>query len=159
VGTEEAGRFSGTPDSTMTGMELTPQGDSWRLPVAEQQITRFCVDNEAVRVLCRNMIEISISEPFTLVTNDGRRYTLDPGGDAMDLAPALQIVRLVIREGAAFNDGRLELDLSDGSRIKVPPSRDFEAWTLTGPGGPDGLKVVSIPGGDLAIWSDRKRQG
>jgi hypothetical protein len=141
---------------TMTGMELTPQGDSWLLPVAGEQITRFCVDNEAVRVLCRNMIEISIGEPFTLVTNDGRRYTLDPGGDAMDLAPLLQIVRLVIREGVAFNDGRLELDLSDGSCIKVPPGRDFEAWTLAGPGGPDGLKVVSIPGGDLVIWSDHR---
>jgi hypothetical protein len=42
----------------MTGMELTPQGDSWRLPVAGEQIRRFCVDNEAVRVLCRNMVEI-----------------------------------------------------------------------------------------------------
>src|SRR4030088_3437043 len=95
VGTEGAGRFSGTPDNTMTGMELTPQGDSWRLPVAGQQITRFCVDNEEVRVLCRNMIEISIGEPFTLVTNDGHRYTLDPGDDAMDLAPVLRIARQV----------------------------------------------------------------
>ena len=140
----------------MTGMELTPQSDSWLLPLAGQQITRCCVDNEAVRVLCRNMIEISIGEPFTLVTTDGHRRTLDPGGDAMDLAPVLQIMRQVIREGTAFTDGRLELDFSDGSCIKVPPGRDFEAWTLAGPGGPDGLKVVSIPGGDLAIWSDQR---
>jgi hypothetical protein len=140
----------------MTGMELTPQGDSWLLPVAGQQVTRCCVDNEAVRMLCLNMIEISIGEPFTLVTPDGRRRTLDPSGDAIDLAPILQIVRQVIREGTAFNDGRLELDFSDGSYIKVPAGEDFEAWTLAGPGGADGLKVVSIPGGDLAIWSDHR---
>jgi hypothetical protein len=140
----------------MTGMELTPQGDSWLLPVAGQQITRFCVDNEAVRVLCLNMIEISIGEPFTLITPDGRQRTLDPGGPAMDLAPVLQIVRQEIREGIAFKDGRLQLGFSDGSCIKVPPGADFEAWTLAGPGGADALKIVSTPGGDLTIWSDHR---
>ncbi len=140
----------------MTTMELTPQDDSWLLPVAGQRITRCCIDGEAVRILCLNMIEISIGEPFTLQTPDDRKHVLDPGGDAMHLAPVLRILRQVVLDGTAFKDGRLELTFADGSRIKVPAGMDFEAWTLAGPGGPDGLKVVSAPGGDLAIWSDRR---
>jgi hypothetical protein len=140
----------------MTSMELIPRDGGWVLPVAGQRVTRVCIDNEAVRLLCHNMLEISIAEPFVLLTPDSRRYVLDPAGAAMSLAPFLGVMRQVVRAGTAFKDGRLELGFGDGSRINVPPGSHFEAWTLAGPGGPDGLKVVSVPGGDLAIWADRR---
>ncbi len=33
--------------------------------------------------------------------------------------------------------------------VKVPVGQDYEPWELVGPGG---VRVVSLPGGDLAVW-------
>jgi len=142
----------------MTAIDLTPCSDGWELPVTGQSITRLCIDNQELRLLCENSIEIKIGEPFTLLTSDQQSHLLDPGGDAMSLAPALRIMRQVLQEGTAFHDGRLELTFRDASRISVPVGNEFEAWGLTGPGGIDGLKIVSLPGGELAIWTDRREE-
>ncbi|MGH3401065.1 MAG: DUF6188 family protein [Streptosporangiaceae bacterium] len=140
----------------MTAMKLLPQEGSWLLPVAGQLITRCCVDNEAVRLLCLNAVEVSVSQPFSLHIPEGRSYLLNSGGPAPALAPVLRVMRQEVRKGTAYHDGRLDIEFKDGSRINVPSSKDFEAWEATGPGGVDGLKIVSIPGGDLAIWPDRR---
>jgi len=48
-----------------------------------------------------------------------------------------------------YNDqGDLELALS-GARLRVAGSPDFEAWSLVGP---EKERVISMPGGSLAIW-------
>jgi hypothetical protein len=140
----------------VTALELTRRGDGWILPVAGQLVTRVCLDNEAIRVLCRNMIEISIGEPFILTGRDGVRHLLDPAADGPGLAPVLRIMRQVISAGTAFDDGRLEISFDGGDSIRVPYGPDFEAWTIAGPGGPAGLKMVSVPGGELAIWDDSR---
>jgi hypothetical protein len=139
-------------------LDLIPRDEGWLLPVEGQQVTRCCIDSQGVLILCENLIKIAISEPFTLVTSSGSRYMLDPasGTDPGSLAPILQVMRQIIRTGTAFNDGRLELSFRDGSWIGVPDGKDVEAWTLAGPGGIDGLRIASIPGGELAIWSDRR---
>ena len=139
-------------------LDLVPRDEGWLLPVEGQPVTRCCIDRQEVRILCENLVEIAISEPFTLVTVGGHRFVLDPASsaDPGSLAPILQIMRQVIRTGTAFHDGRLELSFHDGSRIEVPSGKDFEAWTLAGPGGIDGLKIVFVPGGELAIWPDRR---
>jgi len=49
----------------------------------------------------------------------------------------------------AYKDGRLKLELSGGNRLHIFAGQEFEPWTLVGP---DGLRVVSVPGGELAIW-------
>jgi Family of unknown function (DUF6188) len=139
-------------------LDLIPRDEGWLLPVEGQRVTRCCIDSQGVLVLCENLIEIAISEPFTLVTSSGSRYVLDPAPSTgpASLAPILQVMWQIIGTGTAFNDGRLELGFRNGSWIGVPAGKDFEAWTLAGPGGIDGLKIVSIPGGELAIWSDRR---
>jgi hypothetical protein len=141
----------------MTIMNLSPRDDGWELPVSGQRITRLCFDNEDLGLLCENMIEIKISEPFILLDPDQQSHLLDPGPRGASLAPALRIMRQVLQEGIAFYDGRLELRFRDASRINVPAGTDFEAWHLNGPGGVEGLKIVSIPGGELAIWPDGRK--
>lgn len=37
-----------------------------------------------------------------------------------------------------------------GTTLHCPESPEFEAWSLSGP---SGVLVVSMPGGDLAVWS------
>jgi Family of unknown function (DUF6188) len=65
------------------------------------------------------------------------------------VAPVLAIARLSVQEGFAYDDGHLKITFSDGSTVGVPGTQDYEPWELTGP---NGLKVASVPGGELSIW-------
>ncbi|WP_352231348.1 MULTISPECIES: DUF6188 family protein [Paenarthrobacter] len=45
--------------------------------------------------------------------------------------------------------------MQDGCRLCVVPEPEsaYESWNLKGP---DGLRIVSVPGGELAVWDSRK---
>ena len=130
--------------------------DSWNLPVASQQVTRCCIDYSAVSLLLSNGVSVYIEGRFVYAGPGGAGSTLDPDGEASALAPVVRLRRLLVADAKAYKDGSLEMQFEDGSRIFVPADQQYEAWTLSGPGGPDGLKVVSMPGGELAIWTDRR---
>jgi hypothetical protein len=137
----------------MTDLTLTEQSDRWLLPVAAQQVTRCCADYAAVLLLIQNGIEFAIEADFSLTLPTGQRHVLKPGDDdGLALAPILSVRRRNVAQGVAFKNGRLVLDIDDGSRIEVPAAHRYESWNLTGPGG---LLVVSTPGGDLSIWTAR----
>ncbi|BBH66685.1 hypothetical protein ACTI_33700 [Actinoplanes sp. OR16] len=88
--------------------------------------------------------EIRIETAFTLFES-GRGREITPGeeGDA-------ELVGRVVESAAGDDRGGLRIDFGGGVRLIVPADDDFEAWTLAGP---DGLKVVSTPGGELSVWS------
>jgi Family of unknown function (DUF6188) len=90
-----------------------------------------------------------IEQPFVYTSARGVEHLIIPEGNPVQVAPVFAIARLSVREGLAYTDGRLELTFSDGSTIGVPGTQDCEPWELSGP---DGLKVVSVPGGELSIW-------
>jgi hypothetical protein len=90
-----------------------------------------------------------IEEPFVFVDVAGREHALVPEGDPAGLAVALVVARTRLSIARAFDDGRLELHFCDGSEILVSSSERFEPWVMTGP---DGLMLVSVPGGELAVW-------
>ena len=46
------------------------------------------------------------------------------------------------------DEGALSMTV-DGASVRCGAAPDFEAWNYTGPGG---SRVVSMPGGGLAIW-------
>lgn len=96
-----------------------------------------------------DVFEASINQPFVIVAADGVETRLDPENDVTGLGPVLSCVRTAITRATAFDDGRLEILFADGSVIRVPVSPDYEAWDFSGPAG---LLVVSLPGGELAIW-------
>ncbi|MCU7726491.1 DUF6188 family protein [Actinoplanes sp. KI2] len=89
--------------------------------------------------------EARIETPFSL-----RR----PGGD-LEVTPGEtelpDLIGRVVTIAQADDDGGLRIDFEDGSRLLVSADPDYEAWTVAGP---DGFKVVSEPGGGLAVWSD-----
>ena len=94
------------------------------------------------------VFEICIEQSFTVA--DGREeWTLDPDGDPVQIAPALQVLRRTMRQAVAFKTGSLELVFDDGLMLRVGEDEDYEAWNLVGP---DALRFVSTPGGGLAIW-------
>lgn len=65
-----------------------------------------------------------------------------------------QVLRLfekTISSAMATKDGRLDLRFTDGWWVQVASDPYYEPWHVQwGPGG-DGLELVSVPGGELAI--------
>ena len=93
---------------------------------------------------------ITVESDFTYRSADGTEHAVSPDDDPASCGPALVTSRLVARRGTAFEDGRLELEFDDGSIILAPGGEGYESWNIAKE---NGLKVVSIPGGELAVWS------
>ena len=63
----------------------------------------------------------------------------------------LALIRNMGRSGRASPDGSRELTFADGRCLRVPARDDqYEAWNMTGP---RGLRIVSMGGGELVVWS------
>ena len=133
---------------SVTGIDVNESTDRWVLPIGDQPVVACCVDY-AMTLRFGNDVELRIEQPFVYRTAEGVEHLIVPEGDPVRLAPALAVCRQVVRQGFAFKDGHLELDFADHSGLSVPATEDLEPWELVGP---DGLRVVSVPGGDLAIW-------
>lgn len=125
-----------------------PGEGRWLLPLTGEQVIWCCVDY-AVSFGTKNQVSVRIEQPFVFTGADGVEHLIVPEGDPVQVGPVLAIARLAVCEGFGYADGHLELTFSDGSRIGVPGTQDYEPWQLTGPGG---LKLVSIPGEKLAVW-------
>jgi hypothetical protein len=129
-------------------LEHQPSMGRWRLPFANERVTWCCVDY-AFSFSTQSQILVRIEQPFVYTSADGVEQLIVPEEDPVRLAPALAIARLSARDGFAYEDGHLEVTFSNSSTIGVPGTQDYEPWELTGP---NGLKVVSVPGGELSIW-------
>ena len=93
-------------------------------------------------------LEVRIEQRFELALPSGT-VRFDPAGDPTMIGPALAVLHAAVNEVIAFENGRLVVSFADGRELCVPPNEDYEPWTLVGP---DGLRIVSMPGGELAIW-------
>lgn len=129
-------------------LQHQPDMNRWLLPLAGEPVTWCCVDY-AVSFGTRNRVSVRIEQPFVYTRVDGVEHLIVPEADPVLIAPVLAIARLSVHESFGYADGHLELTFSDGSTIGVPGTQDYEPWELTGP---NGLKLVSVPGEKLAIW-------
>jgi hypothetical protein len=93
--------------------------------------------------------EVRIEQPFVFASAGGAEVLLDPENDPAGLGPVLACTRTAVAEAMAFDDGSLEMSFVDGSSMRVPGSSEYEAWGMVGPAG---LRMVSSPGYELAIW-------
>jgi hypothetical protein len=66
------------------------------------------------------------------------------------ITQVLRVLGTNVKSARAFDDGHLELHFEGGSKFLVPASQEFESWTCNGP---RDVHVVSLPGGNLAVWS------
>jgi len=132
-----------------TGLVPAPSGADaltacgWLLPFADERVICCCVDY-AVSFGTQGQISVRIEQPFVYKNANGVEHLIIPEEDPVRITPVLAIARLSVRDGFAYDDGHLGLAFSDGSTIGVPGTQDYEPWELTGP---NGLKVVSVPGG------------
>lgn len=131
---------------------LVESGDSWLLPLDGFQVSRCCLDFGFVINIDVDgeFFEIRIGATLQLKPGEaGEVLWTDPESDPAGTAPAFRLVHETVTRAVAHKDGALEMWFSDGSRLWVDPDPDYEAWTAVGPGG---LRLVSMPGGELAIW-------
>lgn len=137
----------------MSAVELIATKDGWVVPLDGCTVAQCRVDYSFTFVIdgARGSFEIRIEQSFELVgeVEGDRPVSLNVEDEPTALAPALALLRAAVHEALAFEDGRLELRFDNG-RVRVPASEEFEAWTLVGP---DGLRLVSMPEGALAVWS------
>lgn len=131
----------------MSTLRRRVDNDGWELPVADAGV-RVQVDY-ALTLLTTDGFAFRIERPLILTDSHGREHRLVPDGDPRRLAPALALARTTLISANAFDDGRLELSFDDASKIQVSCGEDFEPWEAYGP---EGLKLVAVPGGELSVW-------
>lgn len=126
--------------------------DRWILPIAGRAVRRCCLDHafgiELRATDCADAT-IRIGGEFAFRESDGRGWRLRPEDDASLLGPALRMFGLTVDHAEAYKDGTLEVAFADGSDLRVAPDPAVEAWEFAGE---RGVRIVSLPGGDLAVW-------
>jgi hypothetical protein len=94
--------------------------------------------------------EVRIETDFSIYTPDGALH-VSLGTDSVDQTTFQSLLRQEVTSSVAEDTGTLVLAFSDGTSVRVEPDDVYEAWTIAGPGG---KKIVCMPGGELAVWSD-----
>lgn len=124
--------------------------DEIGLPLVGSEVVRCCVDTAFSMDLRgdRGYAEIRIEGAFRLET-DGWSGDLSFSIERPLFGPALGLFGKTVASATAAPDGGLHLQFSNGASIRVAPSEQYEAWTITAAGG---YRVVSLPGGGLATW-------
>lgn len=132
-------------------MELKEYEDRWSVSCTEASVARVAIDWAVTLTILVGYsgFEVRIEEDFSLVAPEGQHFALVPEGNPFSLAPVLGLVRHDVARIDAFKDGRLEIGLTDSSLVSVPAGDDFEPWGIVGQ---NGMRIVSTPGGELAIW-------
>ena len=135
----------------MSDFQLVEEHDYWLLPLKGRSVTQCCIDYAFTIYLVERdaTFSLRIEQLFVLHQANADAVTLHPGENAVALAPSLAMFGLTVERGVAYKDGRLEVCFTDGSSIRVDACHDFEPWEYAGPAG---SRVVSMPGGNLAIW-------
>lgn len=134
----------------MSNKVVEDQPVIWSWPVtSEPDMVVRCMVDYAFSIQTQGGFVIRIENVFIYTTAAGHVHGLDPAEDASLLGPALPIARSSVTAGFANNLGALHLDFADGSVLDISADEHYEAWTLNGP---DGLLLVSTPGGGLTTW-------
>ncbi|MFI5729649.1 DUF6188 family protein [Kribbella sp. NPDC051587] len=129
----------------MTEGRLVERGDRWELPMGGRVVEQCLVDH-AFSLRCDEAHLIRIEGPMTYWDSNGWPHQVDPDSEPVGMGVLLQLLRRTVVSAEAA--GGLQIEFDDQSRLQVEPD-DYEAWSYAGP---DGMRVVSLPGGDLAIW-------
>ncbi|MEZ0095741.1 DUF6188 family protein [Streptacidiphilus sp. EB129] len=114
-------------------------------------LTRISFDY-ALTLLVDPDTQFRLQANVKLSDTDGTSVTFHPGGADV---PADRLVRLLHKDIAkawSSDDGVLTIQFACGAKLMATPDPDYEAWEIVAD---DGLRVICMPGGELAIWDPR----
>lgn len=132
-------------------MEIVESAQHWDVPASNSEVTRVTFD-WAVSLLIASgeaTFEVRIEDEIRLEYADDAGFTIDPEGEPRQLAPALSLLRQPVDHVHALKSGELRIGLENGTTLHVGASDEFEPWEISGP---HGMRIVSTPGGSLAVW-------
>lgn len=96
---------------------------------------------------------VKVDVGYCVANYNGKDIKIDPE-DMDSKKNLLSFYKSVISSFSINQRGDLEIQFNGGSQKISNPSADkFEAWELNSL---DGIKVVCMPGGKLAIWDNLK---
>jgi hypothetical protein len=133
----------------MSKINIIKSQNNWGILIGGLEIRRLCLDFSLILELWEqdNVLTIRIESPFTLSGATGN-YNVDPQ-KVESIGPALQLLFKTASTLQILENGTLEMVLTDSSCVRVKSETDFEAWEVNSD---KGLKIVCMPGGDIAIW-------
>jgi len=129
---------------------LTELDDRWILPFRGLTVTQVVVDFEFGLVL-GGEARVSIAGTANLgwAARGVKPDTVELHPERQHVAAAQALFSTTVLSAVAFKSGMLRLVFDDGHLLSVAPDPAHEAWTANGP---DGLLLVCMPGGSLAVW-------
>lgn len=118
------------------------------IPLSGEMLDSQEVDY-TVRLYFSGDFFVRIESPFTLNLPDGRILLSPEEDESQAFSPLSDLVGHVVAESTIDDAGVFTVVFENGSSLVAKPDKAYEAWTLNGP---NGLLVVCMPGGELAVW-------
>ncbi len=129
----------------MERVELVEGSDRWELRGLVHEVWQLRVDH-AIWLVLNTEIIITI-EGVSTITRGSSTVAVEQG--PAGLVAVLERLWTKVSSVTAFKDGRLEIVFGDDAKLDVPADDNYEPWGLVGD---DGMRIVSVPGGGLAVW-------
>ena len=137
-----------------TNRHLRPGIAGWELPVDGTSVTQVRVDFAVTLIFTvdRFSCSVRVTNDFDLATGESvRRFATDK---PTDLGPMMALLGSEVRFALAHSTGALTIEFADGQRLLTSAHPTYEAWEFESS---LGARIVSMPGGELAIWSEETR--
>jgi hypothetical protein len=121
------------------------------LNVRGQSVTRVCFD-AAFTVLTSGDCELRVETESIIKTPAGDMVSFDPEFPDAAVVHLTRLVREIVILAEVGSAGNLLVIFENGVELTVAPHAEYEAWGFVGP---KGRRVTCMPGGEVALWSER----
>ena len=103
-----------------------------------------------------DMYFVVVSSPLVVEREGGNAFLSTEEDDEDAFAPVRELIGQNVRAAIADPSGALEMTFDGGAHLHVGADPEYEAWNVSGPAG---ALIVSMPGGELAVWTPPDAQG
>ena len=130
--------------------QLVEHHDHWTIPLVGQHVSRFRVDMQ----LTLEFFEPADEETMVWIAGefrldlDGKERLLSVG-QRDTLGSVFALLNRSVQTALAYKNGTLEITFKEGGKLSVASESNYESWGVTGV---RWLRLVCMPGGELAVW-------
>ncbi|MBI1259975.1 MAG: hypothetical protein GC204_21105 [Chloroflexi bacterium] len=144
----------------MAPYPFSNEGDQWVLRLDDFVVVQLCFDYRVTLLIGSGSPDGS-PDYFSVVAtrfsfmDKGKIHSIDAEGDLVGAGALLALRMRPVHEIAiAPLEGVLHIRFAGDGAIVAEADADHEAWELNGigTGSLQGLKIVCVPGGELAVW-------
>lgn len=127
---------------------LRENKDQWEIDTSDASVIRCIVDHAfSIQIASDSCsLTLQIENEFG-ISHGAQVYHCEPE-NVDSLVPALYLRDKAVKKITAMKSGALNVEF-ENDYLQVKPGESFEAWQLYSD---DGLRIICMPGGELAIW-------